>query len=70
MIVYSTFLEVNGLPTMYRVYKNGKLAFLNPFPVIQNAPILFAKHIDSDWEIKGTTDNQLVRQVIDEVADI
>ena len=30
MIVFSTVLEINGQPTLYNVYRNRGLAFLNP----------------------------------------
>jgi len=30
MIVFSTVLEIDGQPTLYNVYKNKSLAFLNP----------------------------------------
>lgn len=69
MIVFSTVLEVNGRPTLYSVYKNKSLAFLNPSQA-EKAPILFATLTDSSWNIKGTDDSCLVRQVIREVSDV
>jgi hypothetical protein len=69
MIVYSTVLEVNGEPTLYSVYKNGQLAFLNPAQMVKNAPILYAKLSESSWQIKGTNDTQLLRQVMREIGD-
>ena len=67
MIVFSTVLEVNGQPTVYSVYKNKNLAFLNPNPSAQ-APILFATLSHSSWHVKGTEDDKLVRQAIREVV--
>ena len=68
MIVFSTVLEVNGHPTVYSVYKNKNLAFLNP-PPSAKAPILFATLSQSSWEVKGTEDDHLVRQAIKEVSE-
>lgn len=69
MIVFSTVLEVNGSPTVYSVYKNGALAFFSP-TTYKRAPILFATCSDSSWNIKGTSDHNLVRQVIREISDV
>ncbi|HEU4471647.1 MAG TPA: hypothetical protein VFR58_11215 [Flavisolibacter sp.] len=69
MIVFSTFLEVNGKQTLYSVYKNGKLAFFNPARV-EKAPILFATLSESSWQIKGTNDFNLVEQVIREIGEV
>ena len=39
MIVFSTVLEIDGQPTLYNVYRNRDLAFLNPATPAK-APIL------------------------------
>jgi len=68
MIVYSTVLEINGNPVIYQVYKNGPLAFFNPSRPDFRAPILFVKEDDNDWTIRGTSDDQLRRQVLAEIG--
>lgn len=70
MIVFSTVLEVNGQPTLYSVYKNKSMAFLNPSKAVHPAPILFATLCESSWNVKGTEDAGLVRQAISEVSGI
>lgn len=72
MIVFSTVLEINGRPTLYSVYKNKTLAFLNPTAARQRAPILFAtlSETESSWIVRGTEDDSLVKQAIREVSDI
>jgi len=72
MIVFSTVLEINGRPTLYSVYKNKTLAFLNPSASRQRAPILSAtlSEKESSWIVRGTEDDNIVRQAIREVSDI
>jgi len=65
MIVFSTFLEIEGQPTLYSVYKNKSLAFLNP--ATTKAPILFATYQGSDWMIRGTNDHTVKQQVVNEI---
>ena len=67
MIVFSTVLEVNGNPTLYSVYKNAHLAFLNPYQKANNAPILLATLSNSSWDVQGTNDKQLLSQVLKEI---
>lgn len=67
MIVFSTVLEIDGQPTLYNVYKNKSLAFLNPSKPIK-APIIFATYENASWRIKGTEDVRLIRQVVNEIA--
>lgn len=67
MIVFSTVLEIDGQPTLYNVYKNRSLAFLNPSKPVR-APILFATYEDASWKIKGTEDASLKQQVMTEIA--
>ena len=67
MIVFSTVLEIDGQPTLYNVYKNRSLAFLNPSKPIK-APILFATYEDASWKIKGTEDDSLKQQVVNEIG--
>lgn len=68
MIVFSTVLEINGRPTLYSVYRNGKTAFFNP-PRYEKAPILFATMGDSSWRVKGTADSRVLEQVLREIND-
>jgi len=68
MIVFSTVLEINGRPTLYSVYKNGRTAFFNP-PPSERAPVLFATMTESSWRIKGTQDHKLLEQVLREIDD-
>ena len=67
MIVFSTVLEIDGQPTIYSVYKNKSLAFLNPSKPVK-APILFATYENASWTIKGTEDNSLKLQVVNEIG--
>lgn len=67
MIVFSTVIEVEGRPTLYNVYKNRGLAFLNPSNKI-NAPILYASYENSAWSIKGTEDASIKTQVVNEIS--
>lgn len=67
MIVFSTVLEIDGQPTLYNVYKNRSLAFLNP-SVPAKAPILYASYEDSCWSIKGTDDIAIKKQVLNEIS--
>jgi hypothetical protein len=67
MIVFSTVLEINGRPTLYNVYKNRGLAFLNPSPRV-TGPILYAFYQNSNWKIKGTEDLTIKRQVLNEIS--
>lgn len=67
MIVFATVLEIDGNPVLYNVYKNRSLAFLNPFETRQ-APIIYASYEDAVWNIKGTEDASLKRQVLNEIA--
>jgi hypothetical protein len=67
MIVFSAVLEIDGQPTLYNVYKNRGLAFLNPSAPVK-APILYASYQDSSWTIKGTDDLGIKRQVVNEIS--
>jgi hypothetical protein len=67
MIVFSTVLDIDGRPTVYNVYKNRGLAFLNPSSHI-TGPILYAFYQNSNWEIKGTQDLAIKRQVLNEIS--
>ena len=67
MIVFSTVLEIDGEPTLYNVYKNRSLAFLNPSAPAK-APILYACYENSSWKIKGTDDMAIKQQVLNEIS--
>jgi len=66
MIVFSTVLEIDGQPTLYNVYKNRSLAFLNPSTPAK-APILYACYENSSWKIKGTDNVAIKQQVLNEI---
>ena len=66
MIVFTTVLEIDGHPTLYSVYKNRGLAFLNP--ATRKAPILYASYDSSGWKIKGTEDAAIHKQVLNEIT--
>ena len=66
MIVFTTVLEIDGSPTLYSVYRNRGLAFLNP--TTRKAPILFASYDNCGWIVKGTEDLSIQRQVLNEIA--
>lgn len=67
MIVFSTVLQIDGQPTLYNVYKNKSLAFLNPSAPVK-APILYASYEDSSWTIRGTDDLGIKQQVVSEIS--
>lgn len=67
MIVFSTVLEIDGQPTLYNVYKNRGLAFLNPSRTVKG-PILYACYENSTWAIKGTEDTDIKQQVVKEIS--
>jgi len=67
MIVFSTVLDIEGRPTLYNVYKNRSLAFLNPSSQVM-APILYASYENSSWIIKGTDDFGIKQQVLKEIS--
>lgn len=67
MIVFSTVLEIDGRPTLYNVYKNRSLAFLNPSSQVV-APILYASYENASWTIKGTDDFGIKQQVLKEIS--
>ena len=67
MIVFSTILEIDGHPTLYNVYRNRGLAFLNPTQPV-TGPILYALYQNSTWQIKGTEDVTIKRQVLNEIS--
>ena len=69
MIVFSTVLQVEGLPIIYSVYKNRALAFLSPVEQ-RNAPILFATLSEKSWEVRGTQDDDLMKQALREIASV
>ena len=66
MIVFSTVLEIHGNPTIYNVYRNRGLAFLNPSQPV-TGPILYALYENSTWQIKGTEDLAIQGQVLNEI---
>lgn len=66
MIVFSTVLEIDGQPTLYNVYKNRSLAFLNPSTPAK-APILYACFENSSWSIKGADDIAIRQQALNEI---
>lgn len=72
MIVFSTVIEIDGEPTLYNVYKNKSLAFLNPYGVakalLARAPILYACCEDSEWKIKGTDNAAIMQQALKEIS--
>jgi hypothetical protein len=69
MIVFSTVIEIDGLPTVYNVYKNRNLAFLNPSLRIK-APILYASYENAAWKVKGTEDDAIRQQVVNEITGV
>jgi len=67
MIVFSTVLDINGRPTLYKVYRNRGLAFLNASRTTKG-PILYASYENSSWNIKGTEDAAIKQQVVVEIS--
>ena len=67
MILFSTVLQIDGRPTLYNVYKNRRLAFLNPSPRVTGS-ILYAFYQNSNGEIKGTEDLAIKKQVINQIS--
>jgi len=67
MIVFSTVMDIDGHPTLYNVYRNRGLAFLNPSQPA-TGPILYALYENSTWQIKGTEDLAIQGQVLNEIS--
>ncbi len=71
MHVFSTVLFVNGSPVGYKVYKQNDRLLLNPaenpnrdiFP-----PAISARNENGSWLVEGTTDRDLIDQVIEDVT--
>lgn len=70
MHVFSTVLFVEGNPVGYRVYRENDRLVLNPaenpsrhvFP-----PSISARREGDQWLVDGTTDRDLIDQVIEDV---
>lgn len=71
MHIFSTVLFVNGNPVGYKVSKEENRLFLNPAENPNrgiSAPALRAHHEGGRWLIEGTTDRELIDQVIEDVS--
>lgn len=70
METFSTVLFVNHAPIGYRVHRSSDRAELNPAENPgrnQEAPVLVAaKNLDG-WEVQGTDNPELIRQVVSEL---
>ena len=71
MHVFSTVLFVDGNPVGYKVFKEENRLFLNPAENPNrgiSAPAMRAHHEGGRWLIEGTTDRDLIDQVIEDVS--
>lgn len=70
MLLFSTVLFVEGNPVGYRVVRDKDRLVLNPaenpgrgiYP-----PAITARRRGKDWVVEGTTDRDLIAQVIEDV---
>lgn len=71
MHVFSTVLFVDGNPVGYKVFKEADRLFLNPAENPNReifAPAMRAHQKDGAWLIEGTSDRDLIDQVIEDVS--
>lgn len=71
MHLFSTVLFVNGNPVGYKVFKEENRLFLNPAENPRREilpPVMRAHNEGGRWLIEGTTDRDLIDQVIEDVT--
>lgn len=72
MHVFSTVLFVNGNPVGYKVFREQGSFLLNPAENpnrLIEPPALRAQHQQDGWLIEGTSDRDLIDQVIEDVTN-
>lgn len=72
MQVFSTVLFVDGHPVGYRVVRGSEGLVLNPAENpsrIVVAPALSASFDEGTWSVKGTFDQNLIDQVLEDVRN-
>ena len=71
MHVFSTVLFVNGNPVGYKVFKQNNRLVLNPAENPNRdilPPAISARNEGGEWLVEGTTDRNLIDQVIEDVT--
>jgi hypothetical protein len=71
MHVFSTVLFVDGNPVGYKVYKQNDRLVLNPAENPNREvlpPAISARNEGGEWLVEGTTDRDLIDQVIEDVT--
>ena len=71
MLLFTTVLFVDGNPVAYSVFKEKSRVVLRPDALgetIEKCPELIAKKMKYQWKIKGTEDQNLVAQVIEDLT--
>ena len=69
----STVLFVDSHPIGYKVYKADGSFRLEPTDIPDdsfNPPYLFVEHHGDEWNVCGTTDQDLIDQVIEDLCSI
>ena len=71
MHVFSTVLFVNGNPVGYKVFRQNDRLILNPAENPSRdvlPPHISARNEGGNWFVEGTTDKDLIDQVIEDVT--
>jgi hypothetical protein len=71
MRLFTTVLFVNGNPVGYEVQKDQNRLRLNPAENPNREitpPVIFVNNIDGHLEVEGTSDRDLIDQVIEDVT--
>ncbi|ANE52477.1 hypothetical protein [Flavisolibacter tropicus] len=71
MHVFSTVLFVNGNPVGYKVFKQENRLVLNPAENPSREilpPAISARNEGGEWLVEGTSDRDLIAQVIEDVT--
>jgi hypothetical protein len=71
MLVFTTVLFVDGKPVTYSVFKESSKVVLRPDAIeetMEKGPEIMAKKMKHQWKIKGTNDQDLVAQVIEDLT--
>jgi len=71
MHLFSTVLFVNGNPVGYKIEKQNNRILLSPAenPNRETAPRIEATERQGEWLVEGTTDRNLIEQVIEDMAN-
>jgi hypothetical protein len=71
MHLFSTVLFVNGNPVGYEVFRESERLKLNPAENPNREivpPVIVARNNRGTWEVEGTSDRDLIDQVIEDIS--